>query len=278
MQGLDLVVVIGGAILVGGLVARRLRVPPSLVLLVLGSALGFIPGLGGVELPSDLVLLLFLPVLLYWESLITSLREIRRNLRRGHPQSAATPFRQRVPGAWAGFRGAVSLALALGLPAETAAGDPLPARDLIVTATFVVILFTLLVQGLTMPAVVRWARLPADPTELDEELLAEQATVQAVPDELPAAARRIDSDPDTVARVEREYRARLERIHRSEDDPAEARREEGELDRGIALRRELLPVGRDALVRLRDEGRIDDVVLRRVQRRLDLQELRLDEE
>jgi len=65
-------------------------------------------------------------------------------------------FRQRFPLSWAGFRGAVSLAAALALPEETAAGDPLPGRDLVIAVTFVVILFTLVVQGLTLPAIVRW--------------------------------------------------------------------------------------------------------------------------
>src|ERR1700712_452469 len=81
MQGLEILVIIGLTIFGGGALARKLRLPAPLVLLVVGAALGFIPLLGSIALPPDLVILLFLPALLYWESLNTSLREIRRNLR-----------------------------------------------------------------------------------------------------------------------------------------------------------------------------------------------------
>ena len=57
--------------------------------------------------------------------------------------------------AWSGMRGAVSLAAALALPLATDAGAPLPGRDLIVFVTFVVVLVTVVGQGLTLPAVVR---------------------------------------------------------------------------------------------------------------------------
>ena len=80
MEGLILVVVLGATILGGGMLAQRIPVPAPLILLLAGAALGFVPALD-VELPPELVLLLFLPALLYWESLNTSLREIRDNLR-----------------------------------------------------------------------------------------------------------------------------------------------------------------------------------------------------
>ena len=81
MEGLELVVVIGATLVFGGAIAGRIRVPTSLVLLVLGAVIGFLPFLADVELEPEVVLLLFLPALLYWESLNTSLREIKRNLR-----------------------------------------------------------------------------------------------------------------------------------------------------------------------------------------------------
>src|ERR1700759_11818 len=76
-----LVVALGLAVLVCDVVARRVRIAPPVVLLVCGALLGFVPALRSTHLPPDAVLLLFLPALLYWESLTTSLREIRSNLR-----------------------------------------------------------------------------------------------------------------------------------------------------------------------------------------------------
>jgi CPA1 family monovalent cation:H+ antiporter len=81
MEGLEVTVLLGAAVLVGAVLAPRLRsaVPP--VLLLIGVALGFVPALRSIELPPEAVLLLFLPALLFWESLTTSLRAVRRDLR-----------------------------------------------------------------------------------------------------------------------------------------------------------------------------------------------------
>src|SRR5215213_1294335 len=81
MLGLELVVVLGATLLLAAVIGRRLRVAPPVLLLVFGVLLGFVPALREVHLPPEAMLLLFLPALLYWESLTTSLREIRNNLR-----------------------------------------------------------------------------------------------------------------------------------------------------------------------------------------------------
>jgi CPA1 family monovalent cation:H+ antiporter len=197
--------------------------------------------------------------------------------RRPQQRERRVSFRQRFPLAWAGFRGAVSLAAALAIPTETSSGDPLPGRGTVIAVTFVVILFTLLVQGLSMPAIVRWAQLEADPAERDEELLAEQVTLQAVLDALPETADRIDSPDDARETLEGVYREMLDRIHRDEDDPAQARRDESASDHEARLRLALVPVKRAALLKLRSENRIDDDVQRKVQARIDLEELRLSD-
>src|SRR5699024_2542093 len=71
---------VGVAILLCTALAERARVPAPILLVGSGILLGFVPALRGVHLPPELMLLIFLPLLLYWESLSTSLREIRRNL------------------------------------------------------------------------------------------------------------------------------------------------------------------------------------------------------
>jgi CPA1 family monovalent cation:H+ antiporter len=78
---LEVLVVVLAAVLVLSVVARRLRLAAPLVLLVGGVPLGFVPWTAGVALPPEVVLLLFLPALLYWEALTTSWRELRANLR-----------------------------------------------------------------------------------------------------------------------------------------------------------------------------------------------------
>jgi Na+/H+ antiporter len=78
----------------------------------------------------------------------------------------------RVVSTVAGFRGAVSLALALSVPATLSSGEPFPDRDLIVFITTGVVAAALIVQGLLLPTAVRWARLPADTSVLDERRMA----------------------------------------------------------------------------------------------------------
>src|SRR4051794_11722516 len=71
----------GSAILLSGVLAPRLRIAAPVLLLGCGTLAAFVPALRAVHLPPQLMLLVFLPALLYWESLTTSLREIRNNLR-----------------------------------------------------------------------------------------------------------------------------------------------------------------------------------------------------
>ena len=87
MEGLEVTVLLGLTILVGTLLAPRVRLALPLVLVVLGLLLGFVPALRDVQLPPETVLLLFLPVMLFWESLTTSLRSIRRDFRYILPMS-----------------------------------------------------------------------------------------------------------------------------------------------------------------------------------------------
>src|SRR5688572_11304698 len=81
MLGLELVVVLGVCVLASSVASGRLRLAAPVLLVVCGAVLGFVPSLESVSLPPEAMLLIFLPALLYWESLNTSLREIRSNLR-----------------------------------------------------------------------------------------------------------------------------------------------------------------------------------------------------
>ena len=81
MNGLEITVTLGAAVFAGTVLAPRLRMATPLLLLLLGLALGFVPELRHIELRPEMVLLIFLPVMLFWESLTTSLRSIRRDFR-----------------------------------------------------------------------------------------------------------------------------------------------------------------------------------------------------
>jgi CPA1 family monovalent cation:H+ antiporter len=180
--------------------------------------------------------------------------------------------RQRLPVAWAGFRGGVSLAAALAVPAA------MPGRDLIVIVTFGVILVTTVVQGLTLPAVLRWSRLPEDGSELDEQRMAERAMAEAALAALPTEAARLGVSDEVVERMQSELEQRLAELDSADTSARGASSLEPE-DRSPRIQQKLLHKAllaekRATLVRLRDTRLIDDIVLRRLQARLDAEEMR----
>jgi Na+/H+ antiporter len=181
--------------------------------------------------------------------------------------------RARVVSAIAGFRGAVSLAAALAVPATVASGEAFPGRDTIVFVTAGVIVVTLVVQAPLLPVVVRWARLPHDSSVEQERRLADTTAAREALTVLPELAAELDTDPQVADELRREYERHLG-VLQAQDDPSDGtvlRRQ----DDDTTLRRALIARKRAVVLRLRDEGRIDDTVLRRVQARLDIEDLRL---
>jgi CPA1 family monovalent cation:H+ antiporter len=125
-----------------------------------------------------------------------------------HPRGLRT--RMQIVSTIAGMRGAVSLAIALSVPLTTPDGSRLDGRDDIIFVTAGVILLSLLVQGPILPAVVRWARYPADHGEDEEFELAERAISGAAMTALDALAAEHGISDQVRDRVRREGYERLE--------------------------------------------------------------------
>lgn len=194
--------------------------------------------------------------------------------RRPQQKARRMSNRWRVVSGLSGFRGAVSLAAALAVPATIGSGEPFPGRDFIVFVVTGVIIVTLVVQGLALPAIVRWAQLPADEAVGHELRLAETNATRAALDELPELARRLRVDPELAERIQVEFEERLELLEA--EDESESGEQAAERSRqDVELRLALLACEREEVVRLRDEGEIDDIVLRDLQRRLDVEEVQL---
>ena len=122
-------------------------------------------------------------------------------------------YRSRIVSAFAGFRGAVSLAIALSVPVALDSGEALPGRDAIVFVTAGVIVLTLLVQGPLLPAVVRWARLPEDRTEEKELQLAERAITGAALSSVADLSQEHGISEDVRDRLVQDYYEHLERVN-----------------------------------------------------------------
>ncbi|WP_086666762.1 Na+/H+ antiporter [Lentzea kentuckyensis] len=180
--------------------------------------------------------------------------------------------RQRLVSSAAGFRGAVSLAAALAVPETVVGGGPFPFREEIILITSGVVVLTLVVQSLMLPSIIRFSRLPED-TALDEELRLAQATAsEEAYEALPGLADKVGVSDVVYKRVLAEYEHHLEVRRAKEAGDEEVAQSEVEY---TALRLELIGHKRATVVRLRDEAAIDDIVLRTIQRRLDLEEVRL---
>jgi Na+/H+ antiporter len=182
--------------------------------------------------------------------------------------------RARVVSAMAGFRGAVSLAAALAVPVTVSSGRPFPDRDLIIFVTAGVIVVTLVVQGLLLPVVVRWAHLGHDGSVQTERHLAETTATEEALEAIPELAAGLDTDAEITARLQREYSKHLRVLHANDGDAADEPALHYD-QQYTALRQAVLARKRAVVLRLRDEGRIDDTVLRQVQARLDIEEVRL---
>ncbi|GAA3008642.1 CPA1 family monovalent cation:H+ antiporter [Streptomyces sp. KhCrAH-43] len=176
---------------------------------------------------------------------------------------------------WAGMRGVVSLAIAFSVPLVTADGAAFPARNLVLFLTFTTVIGTLVVQGLTLPVLVRVLKLPG--RDRQAETLAE---AQAQNEASTAAEARLDdllTDernrlPQPLADrlrtvLERRRNAVWERLGASNPVTGESAD-----DTYRRLAGEMIETEREVFVRLRDERRIDDEMMRTLLRRLDLEE------
>jgi monovalent cation/hydrogen antiporter len=203
-----------------------------------------------------------------WMVGIGTVKRVLRTLRPGKKRHV-WPWGYSAVIAWAGMRGVVTLAAAFVLPADT------PQRAVLLLAAFVVVAGTLLIQGMTLPGLIRRLRLP--PPDPAEDALQEAAVLN---DMTRVALSKLEEirGPDDPDEVIRRLRDRLrdrtdsawEQLGRRStlaETPSDAYRR---------LRLELLDAEREEFLRARSNGTADDVVLRRVLARLDIEESMLD--
>jgi monovalent cation/hydrogen antiporter len=175
--------------------------------------------------------------------------------------------------AWTTLRGGISLAAVLALPLALKGGQPFPERKRLIAITFGVILLTLVGQGLSLIPLIRWLGVPADETREQERQHARLVAAQAALKRLQELAGQVWVDEARLMDLRSRY----------EEKAAHARGHlEGTLpphEEAIAshqrLYRAIIQAERAAVIGLRDQGQIDDEVLREMERELDLEELRL---
>ena len=190
--------------------------------------------------------------------------------RRAVQRTRRSTWQSRMIIAWSGMRGSVSLAAALALEPD------FPFRNLILLLTFAVIFSTLVLQGLTMPALIRFLRVTDDGADAQEELLGRRAAADAALVRLDELAAEEWTYDETIERMRKlyEYRSRRFAARAGESDDGD-----GIEHRSVKYQkavRSVLAAQRAELVRLRNAGDISNEVMHRLERELDLEDERLE--
>ena len=190
--------------------------------------------------------------------------------RRESQRTRRSSWQSRTVISWAGMRGSVSLAAALALPPD------FPARDEILLMTFAVIFATLVLQGLTLPALIRKLGVRDDGEDEREELLGRRAAAWVALARLDELAEEQWTYDETVERMRGLYRYRSRRFaaqagETGDDDGLEHRSRKYQ-----KLARAVYDAQRDELVHLRNTGQISNEVMHRLERELDLEDERLE--
>jgi monovalent cation/hydrogen antiporter len=186
--------------------------------------------------------------------------------RLGRATTPYPPWRHLLFGGWAGIRGGDSLVIALALPYVALHGAPLPGRDAVIFITFVVILITLVVQGLTLAPLIRLLRIAGGNEEEAEELYARTASIRAGAKALDRIGAEGPAELEIAAELRKMVVHRLERLDESASPIGSAH---------LRARLTMIAEEREAVVALRDRNEISDTVMRRLQQEFDHEEVLL---
>nr|WP_232328440.1 Na+/H+ antiporter [Kibdelosporangium sp. MJ126-NF4]CTQ92628.1 Na+/H+ antiporter [Kibdelosporangium sp. MJ126-NF4] len=193
------------------------------------------------------------------------LKLVRRRQRRGEP----LPWKYFVVMSWMGMRGVVTLAAAAGVP------ESVPGRDAIQALAFVVAVGTLLIQGPTLPLLIRKLDITAPQEQAEEEAAnhkARQVSMNAVKQAMidlyhqppPGLSKEV------VEKFKERYLAAAQ-ARRAVDDDMDSR-VRSLREATMTVRRTMLAAQRQALAKARDSGELDDETVRRELDRLDYEE------
>lgn len=174
---------------------------------------------------------------------------------------------------WTGMRGVIALAAAISLPQSVAGGAPFPQRNVIIFLTFCIIFVTLVVQGLTLPPLIRALGLAGEAKGDPEEQLARHKMVKAALQELEEVRQESDFSPDLYKEIRRYYERRLALAEPDEDEQTDPSPREYQRQYR-AVTKKLRAVERATVIELRDKKEISDSVLHTLEHELDLLDVR----
>jgi CPA1 family monovalent cation:H+ antiporter len=243
-----------------------------LIGLQLGSLRDALPSgeLGVLTLHGTLVCAVAIIVRLIWVPVAAWVpRALSRALRERDPMPS---WSELIVLGWTGMRGIVSLAAAMALPLTTAQGTAFPLRAEIIMITFMVILATLLLQGISLPFLIRALHLPEDRGIEHEERGAREQAAAAALAHLDKIAGEDWAIPTHIEQLRVHYAGRRQRYAQVESWETECTKAGADAFR--RLRHETLTAERLRVIDLRNDGVISDEILHRLEHELDVEALR----
>ncbi len=175
---------------------------------------------------------------------------------------------------WSGMRGVLALAAAFSLPETLDNGTPFPHRDLIIFFTFCVIFVTLVVQGLSLPPIIRRLGLGGTAGAEEEEQMARREMITAALSELEKIRESSSDDEDvTFDQLNGFYQRRLALLGQGEDSVSHSP-SRAQVARHEEIAQHLRSMERNVALQLRNENKIHDEVWRHLERELDLLDAR----
>ncbi|HXD77491.1 MAG TPA: Na+/H+ antiporter [Puia sp.] len=185
------------------------------------------------------------------------------------------PGRQTFLIGWSGMRGVVSLASALAIPIALPGGEEFPHRNLILCITFIVILVTLVIQGLTLPLIIRWLGIEADDGEREKQLSLRLRLASVALAHINTAYGDDASSIEAFVRLKERYEKMVDltgKILEKEDENAVI---PAFLPRFRQLQLELIGLQRTELARVRQQNEFPEELVRNEEFQLDLEEARM---
>ncbi|RKR80341.1 CPA1 family monovalent cation:H+ antiporter [Mucilaginibacter gracilis] len=198
---------------------------------------------------------------------------------RGKKQEQVFTWKNTLVLSWTGMRGVVSIATALALPLVTTSGTAFPHRNVILVLTFIIMVITLVGQGLTLPLLIKWLNFIPTNDQEDEELELRLLVIDQDIAFINSRISGIETDVQIVDQVRRLYELRfnwLKGNYLKENKALEAAISTGTvLERVIKAQLSVIEFNRELLVKFYRDGEYNADVIRKLEREMDLDESRL---
>ena len=182
--------------------------------------------------------------------------------------------------AWTGTRGVISLAAALALPLLLEDGTPFPKRHSIIFLAFVVIFVTLVVQGLSLPLLIRWLKIKPQDNTIEEEkelqLYLATSTLNFIEQDFP-----MQLDDKLQEQLKKKYELQINDLTKEIRRQKKAKRNDEEIKPPpptdlVNAQLEIGKFKRELLVKIHKEGEFSDAAIKKVEREMDIDELKLE--